>query len=77
MSASFGNNIGLNNQTAMAVPDIQVPDLTLGSKLALVLLHRLMSSLMLTSCSFVNWIWYICLIWCLKGVLLTIFVKLG
>ncbi|KAF2159434.1 hypothetical protein M409DRAFT_30052 [Zasmidium cellare ATCC 36951] len=57
---SYGNNIGLNEETAMAVPDNKIADLTLGSKLA-----------------FMNWKWYISLIWCLKGVLLTIYVKLG
>ncbi|KXT03794.1 hypothetical protein AC578_739 [Pseudocercospora eumusae] len=57
---SFGNNIGMNAQSAMEVPDWKVPDLTLGSKLA-----------------FLNWFWYINLIWCLKGILLMVYVKLG
>lgn len=55
----YGNNIGLNAQTAMQVPDEQVPRLELGSKLA-----------------FMNWIWYLCYIWCLKGVLLCLYNKL-
>ncbi|KAJ5354128.1 hypothetical protein N7541_006692 [Penicillium brevicompactum] len=55
----FGNNIGLNTQTAMLVPDNKVPAMILGSKLA-----------------FMNWIWYICYIWCLKGVLLCLYWKL-
>lgn len=55
----YGNNIGLNEQTAMLVPDAQVPHLELGSKLA-----------------FMNWIWYLCYIWCLKGVLLCLYNKL-
>ncbi|CAG7942766.1 unnamed protein product [Penicillium salamii] len=55
----FGNNIGLNEQTALLVPDSKVPDMILGSKLA-----------------FMNWIWYICYIWCLKGVLLCLYWKL-
>lgn len=61
----------------MAVPDDKVPDLVMGSKLALVFLHRLLPNSLLTTNSFMNWMWYICLIWCLKGVLLTIYVKLG
>ncbi|KAK4631633.1 hypothetical protein CLAFUW4_02810 [Fulvia fulva] len=56
----LGNNIGLNEETAMLIPDSQVPAVTLGSKLA-----------------FMNWIWYISLIWSLEGVLWTIYVKLG
>ncbi|EME47820.1 hypothetical protein DOTSEDRAFT_69676 [Dothistroma septosporum NZE10] len=56
----LSNNVGLNEVTAMLVPDSQIPAMTLGSKLA-----------------FMNWIWYISLIWALKGVLLTIYVKLG
>ncbi|KAK9850191.1 hypothetical protein MYU51_012565 [Penicillium brevicompactum] len=55
----FGNNIGLNTQTAMLVPDNKIPAMILGSKLA-----------------FMNWIWYICYIWCLKGVLLCLYWKL-
>lgn len=55
----FGNNIGLNEQTAMLVPENKVADMVLGSKLA-----------------FMNWIWYICYIWCLKGVLLCLYWKL-
>ncbi|KAE8146585.1 hypothetical protein BDV25DRAFT_48283 [Aspergillus avenaceus] len=55
----FGNNIGLNYETAMQVPESKVPDLVLGSKLA-----------------FMNWIWYLCYIWCLKGVLLCLYNKL-
>jgi hypothetical protein len=55
----YGNNIGLNEQTAMLVPDSKVADMILGSKLA-----------------FMNWIWYICYIWCLKGVLLCLYWKL-
>lgn len=43
----------------MQVPDSQVPQLVLGSKLA-----------------FMNWIWYLCYIWCLKGVLLCLYNKL-
>ncbi|KAJ5199460.1 hypothetical protein N7491_011335 [Penicillium cf. griseofulvum] len=55
----YGNNIGLNEQTAMLVPDSKMADMILGSKLA-----------------FMNWIWYICYIWCLKGVLLCLYWKL-
>ncbi|KAJ6072431.1 hypothetical protein N7467_010516 [Penicillium canescens] len=55
----FGNNIGLNDQTAMLVPDSKMHNMILGSKLA-----------------FMNWIWYICYIWCLKGVLLCLYWKL-
>ncbi|CAG7947684.1 unnamed protein product [Penicillium nalgiovense] len=55
----YGNNIGLNEQTAMLVPDSKIPHMILGSKLA-----------------FMNWIWYICYIWCLKGVLLCLYWKL-
>ncbi|KAL3463504.1 hypothetical protein BJX64DRAFT_256842 [Aspergillus heterothallicus] len=55
----FGTNIGLNAETAMAVPDSQIDDMIFGSKLA-----------------FMNWIWYICYIWCLKGVLLCLYWKL-
>ncbi|KAH8433347.1 uncharacterized protein LDX57_010982 [Aspergillus melleus] len=55
----FGNNIGLNEQTAMQVPESKVPDMILGSKLA-----------------FMNWIWYLCYIWCLKGVLLCLYHKM-
>ncbi|KAI1831345.1 hypothetical protein DTO006G1_7252 [Penicillium roqueforti] len=55
----YGNNIGLDEQTAMLVPDSKISDMILGSKLA-----------------FMNWIWYICYIWCLKGVLLCLYWKL-
>ncbi|KAJ6035051.1 uncharacterized protein N7446_009811 [Penicillium canescens] len=55
----FGNNIGLNDKTAMLVPDSKMHNMILGSKLA-----------------FMNWIWYICYIWCLKGVLLCLYWKL-
>ncbi|OQE39909.1 hypothetical protein PENCOP_c006G05064 [Penicillium coprophilum] len=55
----YGNNIGLDEQTAMLVPDSKMADMILGSKLA-----------------FMNWIWYICYIWCLKGVLLCLYWKL-
>ncbi|CAG8907157.1 unnamed protein product [Penicillium egyptiacum] len=55
----YGNNIGLNEQTAMLVPDSKISHMILGSKLA-----------------FMNWIWYICYIWCLKGVLLCLYWKL-
>ncbi|KAJ5958953.1 uncharacterized protein N7479_006103 [Penicillium vulpinum] len=55
----YGNNIGLDEQTAMLVPDSKMSDMILGSKLA-----------------FMNWIWYICYIWCLKGVLLCLYWKL-
>ncbi|KAL4938769.1 hypothetical protein BDV06DRAFT_231539 [Aspergillus oleicola] len=55
----LGTNIGLNEQTAMQVPESQIPNMILGSKLA-----------------FMNWIWYICYIWCLKGVLLCLYWKL-
>ncbi|CAG7921990.1 unnamed protein product [Penicillium olsonii] len=55
----FGNNIGLNEQTALLVPDSKIDKMILGSKLA-----------------FMNWIWYICYIWCLKGVLLCLYWKL-
>ena len=34
--ANFGNNIGLNEQSAMAVPDSKIADMTMGSKLAYV-----------------------------------------
>lgn len=74
--ASFGNNIGLNAQTAMEVPDSKVADLTMGSKLAWVKQAR-RSYVGADKSRFMNWMWYICLIWCLKGVLLTIYVKLG
>ena len=43
----------------MQVPESQIPDMILGSKLA-----------------FMNWIWYMCYIWCLKGVLLCLYWKL-
>ncbi|KAF2233333.1 hypothetical protein EV356DRAFT_524498 [Viridothelium virens] len=56
----YGNNIGLNDQTAMEVPESKIPSLVLGSKLA-----------------FMNWIWYLCFIWCLKGVLLSLYAKMG
>lgn len=55
----LGNNIGLNAETAMLVPESQIPDMVLGSKLA-----------------FMNWIWYMSYIWCLKGVLLCLYWKL-
>ncbi|KAL4966032.1 uncharacterized protein BDV14DRAFT_199481 [Aspergillus stella-maris] len=55
----LGTNIGLNEETAMQVPEAQIPDMILGSKLA-----------------FMNWIWYMCYIWCLKGVLLCLYWKL-
>ncbi|KGO75892.1 hypothetical protein PITC_033380 [Penicillium italicum] len=55
----YGNNIGLNEQTAMLVPDDKMSVMILGSKLA-----------------FTNWIWYICYIWCLKGVLICLYWKL-
>ncbi|KAL3484717.1 hypothetical protein BJX62DRAFT_248176 [Aspergillus germanicus] len=55
----LGTNIGLNEETAMLVPESQIPDMIRGSKLA-----------------FMNWIWYICYIWCLKGVLLCLYWKL-
>ncbi|CEL02129.1 hypothetical protein ASPCAL03301 [Aspergillus calidoustus] len=55
----LGTNIGLNEESAMLVPDNQIPDMVRGSKLA-----------------FMNWIWYICYIWCLKGVLLCLYWKL-
>lgn len=55
----LGNNIGLNKETAMLVPDEKISDMVLGSKLA-----------------FMNWIWYMCYIWCLKGVLLCLYWKL-
>lgn len=35
---TYGNNIGLNEQTAMQVPADKIADLTLGSKLAYVIL---------------------------------------
>ncbi|KAI9667258.1 MAG: hypothetical protein M1821_000072 [Bathelium mastoideum] len=56
----YGNNIGLNDQTAMEVPASKVPSLVLGSKLA-----------------FMNWIWYLCFIWSLKGVLLSLYAKMA
>ncbi|KAF2214426.1 hypothetical protein CERZMDRAFT_95695 [Cercospora zeae-maydis SCOH1-5] len=56
----FGNNIGLNDVTAMEVPDDKLPKMELGSKLAFTL-----------------WYWYITLLWSLKGVLLTVYFKLG
>jgi hypothetical protein len=55
----LGTNIGLNEESAMLVPDNQIPDMVRGSKLA-----------------FMNWIWYICYIWSLKGVLLCLYWKL-
>ncbi|KAJ5775877.1 uncharacterized protein N7511_000888 [Penicillium nucicola] len=55
----FGNNIGLNDKTALLVPDSKIHNMILGSKLA-----------------FMNWIWYVCYIWCLKGVLLCLYWKL-
>ncbi|BCS23518.1 uncharacterized protein APUU_31743A [Aspergillus puulaauensis] len=55
----LGTNIGLDAETAMAVPESQFENMILGSKLA-----------------FMNWIWYICYIWCLKGVLLCLYWKL-
>jgi len=55
----LGNNIGLNEKTAMLIPQSQISDMVLGSKLA-----------------FMNWIWYMCYIWCLKGVLLCLYWKL-
>lgn len=55
----YGNNIGLNEKTAMLVPDSKISDMIIGSKLA-----------------FMNWIWYICYIWCLKGVLICLYWKL-
>ncbi|CAK4033715.1 hypothetical protein AC578_739 [Lecanosticta acicola] len=58
--SGFGYNVGLNAQTALAVPDDQVASLAMGSKLA-----------------FINWIWYINLLWSLKGVLMVIYFKLG
>lgn len=55
----YGNNIGLDSQTARLVPESKVPDMVLGSKLA-----------------FMNWIWYMCYIWSLKGVFLCLYYKL-
>ncbi|GAB1742842.1 hypothetical protein NU219Hw_g8549t1 [Hortaea werneckii] len=57
---SYGNNVGLNEKTAMQVPAEDVSRLTLGSKIA-----------------FMNWLWYISLLWSLKGVLLTLYTKIG
>lgn len=57
---SYGNNVGLNETTAMEVPPENVPKLTLGSKIV-----------------FMNWLWYISLLWCLKGILLTLYTKIG
>ncbi|CRG83327.1 putative protein Mb3657 [Talaromyces islandicus] len=54
-----GNNIGLNETTAMQVPDNQVPILVLGSKLA-----------------YAAWVFYILLIWSLKSVLLSLYIRL-
>lgn len=54
-----GNNIGLNETTAMEVPDSQVPILALGSKLA-----------------YAAWMFYILLIWSLKSVLLSLYIRL-
>ncbi|KAJ5144496.1 hypothetical protein N7476_005066 [Penicillium atrosanguineum] len=51
-----GNNIGLNAKIALLVPESQIHDMILGSKLA-----------------FMNWIWYISYIWCLKGVMLCLY----
>ncbi|KAJ5609708.1 hypothetical protein N7528_010275 [Penicillium herquei] len=55
----YGSNIGLNKTTAMEVPDSEMPDMILGSKLA-----------------FMNWIWYMSYLWCLKGVFLCLYWKL-
>ncbi|KAH7118298.1 hypothetical protein EDB81DRAFT_952672 [Dactylonectria macrodidyma] len=55
----LGNNIGLNEETALEVPDNEVPRLVKGSKHA-----------------FVAWVFYILLIWSLKGVLLFLYNRL-
>ncbi|KAJ5577709.1 uncharacterized protein N7459_006673 [Penicillium hispanicum] len=46
----YSSNIGLNEKTALLIPESSMASLTLGSRLA-----------------FMNWIWYMCFIWCLKG----------
>ncbi|KAI3323400.1 hypothetical protein HD806DRAFT_535225 [Xylariaceae sp. AK1471] len=56
---AIGSNIGLNEQTALAVPDGDVPRLAEGSKLA-----------------YAAWIFFILLIWTLKGVLLLLYNRL-
>ncbi|KAH9906912.1 hypothetical protein F4778DRAFT_778344 [Xylariomycetidae sp. FL2044] len=55
----YGNNIGLDEKTALEVPDSEVPRLVEGSKHA-----------------YAAWIFYIVLIWVLKGVLLLLYNKL-
>jgi hypothetical protein len=55
----FGHNIGLNEKTAMEIPDDKVPRIKKGSMLA-----------------FWAWIFYIALVWSLKGTLLFFYNRL-
>ncbi|KAI9926619.1 hypothetical protein ASPWEDRAFT_187222 [Aspergillus wentii DTO 134E9] len=57
--ALFGNNIGLNPETAAAIPDSQVPQLVKGSKHA-----------------YAAWIFYILLVWSLKGVVIFLYSRI-
>ena len=58
--AKYPTNIGLNEVTAMQVPDERIPSIQRGSKIA----HF-------------SWTMYICMIFSFKGVMLTLFRKVG